>query len=324
MADRWPAHRWPEGQRFPDKPGTAYQYAVTLVRVAELLDPAETRDVAEITGAQYAQALTALWGTSADRTWNRNRATVASFLAWCADDEQPYTEAELPRRCRMRKVPQDNTRAVEKEADLDPLWDPDRFHLRERSLWRAGYESAARGGILLRLDVPDLELDRFRARVQTKGGNIEYLLFGTKGTELITEYVGGRTWGPVWLTKIRPRNWRERNEADRGPCDLCRLSYDRAEKDFKAATRALGMTGEASFGFEWLTLHQSRHSRLTHLAEDGWDTPELMTVSHHKSAKTLLRYARPSAAAVGRKMREQAPRAAVPSPRAQSSAHAGD
>ncbi|MFE6405166.1 tyrosine-type recombinase/integrase [Streptomyces alboflavus] len=305
-ANQWPTHPWPAGQRLPDKPGTAYQYALTLVRVAEHVDPHGTRDVATVTGAEYADALNTLWGTARPRTWNRNRATVASFLKWCQLAQPPYTEAELPGLCRMRKTPRDNTRAVENETDLTPLWDPATFALRERALWRPAYESAARVGLLLRLDVPDLDLKRRRARVPTKGGDTEFFLFEDEGTALLAEYVGDRTWGPVYLTKIKPRDWRTRAEQDRGPRDLCRLSYDRAEQTFKAASRAFGIGGEGLFDFEFLTLHQKRHSRLTHLSEEGWDTPELMTVSHHKSAKTVLRYARPSAAAVGRKMRERA------------------
>lgn len=43
------------------------------------------------------------------------------------------------------------------------------------------------------------------------------------------------------------------------PTGRARLSYTRAEYLFKKATGA--------------TLHQLRHSRLTHLGEDGWSAP---------------------------------------------------
>jgi integrase len=63
-----------------------------------------------------------------------------------------------------------------------------------------------------------------------------------------------------------------------------RLSYARAAQAFSQATG-------------W-TLHQLRHSALTHLAEDGVPLPLLMAKSRHESLKTLQRYVRPSADAV--------------------------
>lgn len=47
-----------------------------------------------------------------------------------------------------------------------------------------------------------------------------------------------------------------------------------------------------------LTLHQLRHSRLTHAAEDGASTPMLMRMSGHTSVRSPGRYARPSAEAL--------------------------
>jgi site-specific recombinase XerD len=48
------------------------------------------------------------------------------------------------------------------------------------------------------------------------------------------------------------------------------------------------------------TLHQLRHSALTHAAEDGASTPMLMKMSGHTSVRSLARYARPSAEALAR------------------------
>ena len=48
------------------------------------------------------------------------------------------------------------------------------------------------------------------------------------------------------------------------------------------------------------TLHQLRHSALTHDAEDGASTPMLMAKSGHTSVASLARYARPSAEALAR------------------------
>ena len=46
------------------------------------------------------------------------------------------------------------------------------------------------------------------------------------------------------------------------------------------------------------TLHQFRHSALTHLAEDNVQLPLLMAESRHRSLRTLQRYARPGPDAV--------------------------
>jgi integrase/recombinase XerC/integrase/recombinase XerD len=62
-----------------------------------------------------------------------------------------------------------------------------------------------------------------------------------------------------------------------------RLSYRRAAELFEAHT--------AHFDDGPYTLHQLRHSRLTHAAEDGASTPVL---SGHTSVRSLAKYARVS------------------------------
>ena len=54
-------------------------------------------------------------------------------------------------------------------------------------------------------------------------------------------------------------------------------------------------TGTPSRGW---TLHQLRHSRLTHLAEAGIQLPMLMTKSRHTSLTSLTIYAKPTFDAV--------------------------
>jgi hypothetical protein len=46
------------------------------------------------------------------------------------------------------------------------------------------------------------------------------------------------------------------------------------------------------------TLHQLRHSRLTHLGDQNVSAPLLMAISGHKRLATLQRYVKPSQAAV--------------------------
>jgi integrase len=77
-----------------------------------------------------------------------------------------------------------------------------------------------------------------------------------------------------------------------GASGRARLSYRRAAEIFEEATG-----GEQ--GGPW-TLHQLRHSALTHDAENGASTPMLMAKSGHTSVASLARYARPSAEALAK------------------------
>jgi integrase len=65
------------------------------------------------------------------------------------------------------------------------------------------------------------------------------------------------------------------------------LSYRRAAELFEQATGG------------W-TLHQLRHSALTHAAEAGANTATLLAYSGHTSVASLARYARVSPEALGR------------------------
>ena len=97
--------------------------------------------------------------------------------------------------------------------------------------------------------------------------------------------------GPVFLTDRRSRVALPPGDIDT-PSGRARLSYRRAAEIFEQAT-----AGEQ--GGPW-TLHQLRHSALTHDAENGASTPMLMAKSGHTSVASLARYARPSAEALAR------------------------
>jgi Amidase len=74
--------------------------------------------------------------------------------------------------------------------------------------------------------------------------------------------------------------------ADLGPASgRARLSYRMAEQLFKRYSGGK-------------TLHQLRHSRLTHLGEANVSAPLLMAISGHMRLATLQRYVTPSKAAV--------------------------
>lgn len=181
--------------------------------------------------------------------------------------------------------PPDRSRALAR-ADVERLLTKDSIPIRERTLWRMLYETAARSAEVLCLDVEDLDLPNRRAKVRRKGGAIDIIVWQTGTARLLPRLLKSRKTGPVFLTDRRAR-------VELPPCDVdqvsgrARLSYRQAEDLFKAAS------GGA-------TLHQLRHSALTHDAEAGASTPMLMAKSGHTSVASLARYARPSAEALAR------------------------
>src|SRR4029434_3677129 len=76
--------------------------------------------------------------------------------------------------------------------------------LRERTLWRLLYETAAHANELLALDVEDLDLANRRARVHSKGGAIEWVFWQTGSAQLLPRLLAGRSSGPFFLGDRRP------------------------------------------------------------------------------------------------------------------------
>jgi len=86
-----------------------------------------------------------------------------------------------------------------------PCSSPHAAALRDRTLWRMAYESAARIGELLALDVGDLDLASRRARVIRKGGAAEVITLQSGTARLLSRLIRGRTSGPLFLTERRAR-----------------------------------------------------------------------------------------------------------------------
>ena len=122
--------------------------------------------------------------------------------------------------------------------------------------------------------------------MRSKGGDIDWLRFQTGSARLLPRLIAGRTRGPLLLADRRPVPARAPATVDRCPdTGRARLSYRRAE----------ALLREASGGW---TLHQLRHSALTHVAEQNVSLPLLMAKSRHTSLRSLQRYARPGPEAV--------------------------
>ncbi len=257
-------------------PGTRRKYAETLDAIASELDGIAT--------AALVQAIAAArWDAAAPATWNRHAAAARSFLTFCAREGLLAGEPALWLRRRRETV--DTTRAILLPA-LERLWSRRDVPLREKTLWRLLYETAARANEVLCLDIEDLDLPNKRARTISKGGDVEWLHFQSGAARLLPRLIEGRDRGPVFLAALRPSPARTPAAGDVCPITgRARLSYRRAEELF------------LQYSGGW-TLHQLRHSAITHMAERNVSTPLLMAKSRHASLRSLERYARPGVEAV--------------------------
>jgi len=261
--------------------GTRHKYAQTLAALVS--DLGETFATHDLNGRLLTAFMAARWEGSAPATWNRQRACLRSFLAFCG--RQGWVEAGLGAAIERRREPEDQTRAIP-PADLERILSDRTASLRDRTLWRLLYETAARAEEVLRLDVGDLDLANRRAVVIGKGGHREVVHFQTASARLLARLLEGRRSGPVFLTQLRAAPARTPATADTDRDSGCsRLSYRRAAEVFSAHSGGR-------------TLHQLRHSALTELAAANVSLPLLMAKSRHRSLRSLQRYARPGVEAV--------------------------
>jgi integrase len=111
--------------------------------------------------------------------------------------------------------------------------------LREKTLWRMLYETAARASEVLALNIEDLDLDARRAPIRSNGGDTEWICWGSGTAHLLPRLIRGHQAGPVFLSERRP-----------GPA--CRP----AAKDLCPAT------GRARLGYD--------HARILFTRRTGW------------------------------------------------------
>jgi integrase len=243
----------------------------------------------EISGEQFAAWFGQQWNRRAPSTWNVSLDAVRSAVAYW--QRQGWIAADPSRMLRRRRPRPDQSRALSR-AEVDQLLTREDVGLRERTLWRLLYETAARSAEVLALDVEDLDLANRRAKVRRKGGAVDVIVWQTGTARLLPRLLKGRTSGPVFVTERKARV--QLPAADLDPSGRARLSYQQAAALFSKAT------GGA-------TLHQLRHSALTHDAEEGTGTPMLMARSGHASVRSLARYAKVSAEALARHQAERDP-----------------
>jgi integrase/recombinase XerD len=262
-------------------------YGASLANLVAELGPATA--VGKLSGPMLAGWFRDRHSTAAPATWNRELATLRAAVGWWR--RRGWLAVDPTGDLVRRQERVDRTRALTR-GQLERLFARRDLPLRERTLWRLLYETAARANELLALDVEDLDLADRRVRVRSKGGAVEWVFWQTGSAQLLPRLLAGRTSGPVFLAGRRPS--RAAAALDLDPASgRARLSYRRAAELFQARTG-------------W-TLHQLRHSALTHAAEDGTNLPLLLARSRHASVRSLERYARPGPEAVARHLAENDP-----------------
>jgi len=138
-------------------PTTCAKYRQTLTIVEDELGDAP------VTGAGLAGVVAQRWHHASPATWNRHIATVRSFARNCERTRILTIDGDVELQRRAEK--HDHTRSIPL-ASLQRLWERRDIDLRERTLWRLLYETAARADEVLRLNVEDLDIPAKRARTR--------------------------------------------------------------------------------------------------------------------------------------------------------------
>jgi integrase/recombinase XerD len=239
-------------------------------------------------------------------TVNRELSVVRKAIGWWL--RQGWIGADPTFGIERRPSPPDKTKALSL-AQVAAVWRLENVGLRDKTLWRLLYESAARAEEVLCLNVEDLFTADKRGKITAKGGATEWIHWQSGAAQLLPRLIAGRTAGPVFLTE-------RRTSTGTPTLDVCevtgraRLSYRRAEEIFEESTRLLAnplARPEQWADLQGFTLHRWRHSSLTHDAENGTSTPMLLARSRHVSVRSLERYARPGVDAVARHVASQDP-----------------
>lgn len=106
--------------------------------------------VAEVTAERLRRVLEDRWGDASAATWNNRLTAVGSFRRW-VQAQGWITDDPLAGIERQPQV-RDDTAPIRYEQ-LHALWTRPDVHVREKTLWRMLYETAARANEVLALDI---------------------------------------------------------------------------------------------------------------------------------------------------------------------------
>ena len=176
----------------PESAGTRRVYSGILRALLEEFG-ADT-DVASLRPRPVAAWFTSQWGERSPARWNTALDALRSACRYWAD--QGWLAEDPARMLRRRRKAADRSRALSR-ADVERLLTRDDIAIRERTLWRLLYETAARSAEVLRLDVEDLDMPNRKAKVRRKGGAIDTIVWQTGTARLLPRLLKGRKSGPV-------------------------------------------------------------------------------------------------------------------------------
>jgi site-specific recombinase XerD len=110
---------------------TRRSYGQTLTRLVRELG--SDRPLSTLTVEAITVAVMTAWGERAPATWNRQVATVRSFLAFCR--RRRWLVEDLTVDLERRPEPADRTKAIPL-PELERLWRREDVAVREKALWR--------------------------------------------------------------------------------------------------------------------------------------------------------------------------------------------
>ena len=164
----------------------------------------------------------------------------------------------------------DPDRRVIPARQLESLWHRADLPVRDKTLWRLPYDTAARADEILGLDIGDLDLQNKTATVTGKGGITRQVNWYTHTAHLLARLIGGRT-RRTTLPRQPPPPHSGRRPLDLDPATgRARLSYRRAAECFTTTTG-------------W-TLHQLRHTRIRELKDQR--LPATRAAEDHRAPLT--------------------------------------
>jgi integrase len=282
-------------------PNTARNYGIGVRKTVEHIGSG--RPLESVADDEIGEALEQLWGSGAVNTWNARRAAVQSWLTWCR--ERGYNGPSVPAWTK-RLTPPDSDTPAHSKSEIDRLLSRRDIHLREKTLWRMLYETAARADEILALNIEDLDFAGRRCQVKAKGAKsktrrrgearedfvLEPVYWDAGTARLLPRLLKDRSRGPVFTAHRKPGPGKVVSARDLCPdTGLARLSYGQARGLLDEATATAG----AGTGWD---LHEYRHSSLTHLGEQGASLLMLMAKSRHKKPENVRKYFKPSPEAI--------------------------
>jgi integrase len=141
-------------------------YGQTLARLARYADP--DTPLAQLGPANLQAFMDTWYAGAATATWNLNLAALRSFYRYAL--RQHLVAGDPSAAIERRRLRRDPDRRVIPARQLESLWHQADLPVREKTLWRLLYDTAARADEILGLDIGDLDLQNKTATVTGKGG----------------------------------------------------------------------------------------------------------------------------------------------------------